>query len=167
MYIYPKEVILEDSSANISALLPQLTTGQYQSIHKIVVNDTSPSSLELSAGTFQKLNTFGVGKDRNSQNVYGLTSITNKTDGQPAKIRVEGSGEDLYSAFLAEPGNTNFKTQVSDVDIQLLSGDDYTRNSLIKNLVNTDTDICIRAEITLSASEFKNLQLGEELLITT
>ena len=164
MYIYPKEVILEDSSANISALLPQLTTGQYQSIHKIVLNDTSPSSLELSAGTFLKLNTFGVGKDRNSQNVYGLTSITNKTDGQPAKIRVEGSGEDLYNAFheLAVPGNTNFITQVSDVDIQLLSGDDYTRNYIIKNSVNTDTDISVYAtDITLSATQFKNLLLED------
>ena len=44
----------------------------------------------------------------------------------------------------------------------MLSGDDYTRNYIIKNSVNTDTDISVYAtDITLSATQFKNLLLED------
>ena len=163
MYIYGDEVILEDSQSNISALLPQLTTGQFQSIHRIVLNDSttsSPETLEVPAQVFRELNSHGT--FLNSQGWYGLRSITNADGSSPAKIRVNGTARELVSALPHYAGYTNFTTQITDIDIELASGSDISNITEVLRYTDTSTDVSVYAtDITLTVNELKQLyELG-------
>ena len=114
IYFYPHSLKLADTEENIAAVLPQLTQGQHQSIHKIVLTDVakgSSTSLRLSAEAFLMLNTHGTFESYNSY--VGFESITKNDGVTSANISVQGSAQDLYKALSSTSGSINFVKQVA------------------------------------------------------